>query len=182
VSTQNDPSAETSLIGAGVGRRITAGLLDLAVSIALIFAFVFVVVRPIMIALLVPEGAGPVDPRLLWAAATPSTKAIVILLFFASTWIAPGLYYAFLESGSRQATLGKRALDLVALRSNGNAISFLRATGRFYVKTVITWIPGGFITLLPMFGKRQGLHDWLTSVVVVHRPATAAQSGFPVAS
>lgn len=52
----------------------------------LAIVFAFVVARPIIIAVLVPEGAPPgrVDPRVLWEAAEAAQKAVIILLFFVS--------------------------------------------------------------------------------------------------
>ena len=135
--------------------------------------FVFVVVRPIMIAVLVPEGvpAGPPDPRALWAAAGASQKAVVLLLFLVSAWVPSGLYYAVLESSSRRATLGKMALDLVTVRADGDRVSFLRAAARYFVKAFVAFfVPFGFVAILPLFGaRRQAAHDWATGVVVVRR-------------
>jgi len=148
-------------------------LIDAIACVLSAFVFAFVVARPIIIAVLVPEGAPPgrLDPRTLWAAADASQKAVVLLLFFASAWIPSGLYYAVLESSSRRATLGKMVLGLVTVRTDGSRVSFLRATARYFVKAVVGFlVPFGFVAMLPLFGtRRQGAHDWVTGVVVACR-------------
>ena len=52
------------------------------------------------------------------------------------TW----LYFAFLESGERQGTLGKMALGLVVTDINQQRISFLRATGRYVARAIPAFV------------------------------------------
>lgn len=158
-------------------QRLGAWLIDAIVCVLLAFVFAFVVARPIIVAVLVPEGASPgrVDPRRLWEAAEASQKAVVLLLFFVSAWVPSGLYYAVLESSSRRATLGKMALGLVTVRMDGSRVSFLRATARYFFKAFVGFVvPFGFVAILPLFGgtRRQGAHDWMTGVVVGRRVGT----------
>ena len=154
-------------------QRLGACLLDVVACLPLVLVFLFVVLRPILIAVLEPQGApaGHLDSRALWAAADTSQKVIVLLMFFASTWVPSGLYYAVLESSPRRATFGKMVLKLVTVRTNGSKVSFLRATARYFLKVVVSFVvPFGFVGMLPLFGgRRQGVHDWVTGVVVVRR-------------
>ena len=77
------------------------------------------------------------------------------------------LYYAGLESSARQATLGKMALGLAVTDLQGNRISFLRATGRYFAKILSALILLiGFI-MVAFTEKKQGLHDMLASTLVV---------------
>jgi uncharacterized RDD family membrane protein YckC len=155
--------------------RLGAYLIDVIVCFALSLLFVFGLVRPILIAVLVPDGAGRFDPPAMWAAADASQKAVVLLLFFGSIWIPSWLYYAVLESSSRRATLGKRALRMVTVQTDGGRMSFLRATARYFLKAVLFVLPFGFIFVLPIFGKRrQGVHDWVTGIVVARIEVQAA--------
>jgi uncharacterized RDD family membrane protein YckC len=86
-----------------------------------------------------------------------------ILLIIVALW----LYYALMESSSKQATLGKLALGIVVTDLNGNRISFGRATGRYFGKIVsgmifaIGYIMAGFTE------KKQALHDMIASCLVV---------------
>jgi uncharacterized RDD family membrane protein YckC len=79
------------------------------------------------------------------------------------------LYFAFMESSARQATLGKMALGIVVTDLEGNRIGFGRATGRYFAKILsglillIGFIMAGFTA------KKQALHDILASTLVVKR-------------
>ena len=79
------------------------------------------------------------------------------------------LYYAFMESSSYQATLGKLALSLKVTDLNGKKIGFGKATGRYFAKflsAVILLI--GFI-MVAFSEKKQGLHDRIAGTLVVRR-------------
>ncbi len=79
------------------------------------------------------------------------------------------LYFAGLESSAGQATIGKSAMGLVVTDTNGNRISFLRATGRYFGKILsalillIGYIMAGFTA------RKQALHDILASTLVLKR-------------
>jgi len=89
-----------------------------------------------------------------------SFTAIVSIVI---TW----LYFALLESSSKQGTLGKMALGIKVTDLNGNRISFARATGRYFGKILsgmifmIGYIMAGFTE------KKQALHDMLASCLVM---------------
>jgi len=77
------------------------------------------------------------------------------------------LYYAIMESSSKQATLGKMALGMKVTDLNGNRIGFGRATGRYFAKTLSFLLLGiGFLMVL-FTEKKQGLHDILAGCVIV---------------
>ncbi|TXI32732.1 MAG: RDD family protein [Niabella sp.] len=96
--------------------------------------------------------------RTSYASATGITSLII-------NW----LYYALMESGPWQATLGKRALGLKVTSSTGNRISFLNATGRYFAKilSAIILLIGYFMMLWD--DKKQCLHDKLANTLVVKR-------------
>ncbi|MDA2913784.1 RDD family protein [Acidobacteriia bacterium AH_259_A11_L15] len=79
------------------------------------------------------------------------------------------LYFAFMESSSWQATLGKKALSLMVTDSDGNRLSFGRALGRNLAKIVssltllIGYLMAGFTQ------KKQALHDMIAGCLVVKR-------------
>ena len=81
------------------------------------------------------------------------------------------LYYAFLESSSEQATLGKQALGIFVTDLGGNRISFGRATGRYFGKwlSTITFLVGYIMAAFTK--KHQALHDLLAGTVVVRKSA-----------
>ena len=93
------------------------------------------------------------------------------LLQIAMGWI----YKAGLESGPRQATLGKRALGIQVTDLAGQRVSFARASGRFFGMLLSALIVGiGF--LMAAFTKRkQALHDMMASCLVVRAGATSEE-------
>lgn len=77
------------------------------------------------------------------------------------------LYFAFMESSSWQATLGKRLLKLKVTDLDGHRIGFGKATGRYFGQILSGMICGiGFI-MVAFTEKKQGLHDMLAGTLVV---------------
>jgi len=79
------------------------------------------------------------------------------------------LYYAFMESSTKQATLGKMALGIKVTDMDGNRVSFGRATGRHFgkiISTIILFI--GFI-MAGFTEKKQALHDMMAQCLVVKK-------------
>jgi len=91
-----------------------------------------------------------------------STKILDIPLFIAS-W----LYYALMESSSRQATIGKIALGISVTNLSGNRISFGRATGRHFAKIISGIILSIGYIMAAFTAKKQALHDIIASTVVI---------------
>ncbi|MGH2569213.1 MAG: RDD family protein [Bacteroidota bacterium] len=88
-----------------------------------------------------------------------------MMLIFLAGW----LYYALMESSSKQGTLGKMALSIVVTDMNGNRISFGRATGRYFAKflsSIIFYI--GYI-MAAFTEKKQALHDMIAGCVVINK-------------
>jgi uncharacterized RDD family membrane protein YckC len=81
------------------------------------------------------------------------------------TW----LYYAVMESSSRQATLGKMAVGIVVTDVQGNRISFLRATGRYFGKIVSGLILCFGYIMAGFTRRKQALHDLMAETLVVRK-------------
>ena len=147
---------------AGFWRRFVAHLIDqIIVGIAS-----FVVFIPGLALLGVGIGAGIMEESesavgLIFAAIAAYLVAIMFIV------IGQWLYYALMESSSRQATLGKLALGMVVTDLGGNRVSFGRATGRYFGKILsgmimcIGYIMAGFTE------RKQALHDIMASCLVV---------------
>jgi len=77
------------------------------------------------------------------------------------------LYSALMESSAKSATLGKMALGLMVLDTDGYPISFGQATGRHFGK-ILSSLPcsAGFIAAF-FNEKKQGWHDSMANTVVV---------------
>ncbi len=86
-----------------------------------------------------------------------------LILALVLSWI----YYAAMESSSKQATLGKMSVGIIVTNLEGQRISFLKATGRYLgkiVSAVVLYI--GFI-MIGFTEKKQGLHDMMAQCLVV---------------
>jgi uncharacterized RDD family membrane protein YckC len=79
------------------------------------------------------------------------------------------LYYAYLESGERQATWGKQALGLYVTDLSGNRVTFGRASGRFFAKFVTGMTMGIGYIMAGFTERRQALHDMIASCLVLRR-------------
>jgi uncharacterized RDD family membrane protein YckC/predicted RNA-binding Zn-ribbon protein involved in translation (DUF1610 family) len=81
-------------------------------------------------------------------------------------------YFVGQESGSQQATIGKRALGIIVTDMHGHRVSGGRATGRYFGK-----ILSGLILLIGYLmaaftQKKQALHDMMAGTLVVVKPAS----------
>lgn len=84
--------------------------------------------------------------------------------------LAQWLYYAYLESGEKQATWGKQMLGLYVTDLAGNRITFGRASGRFFAKIISGLIPLGIGYIMAGITERkQALHDMIASCLVLRR-------------
>ena len=76
-------------------------------------------------------------------------------------------YFVGFESSSYQATPGKMALGLIVTDTDGRRISLMRALGRYLAKIPSAMILGiGFI-MVGFTERKQGLHDYMASTLVV---------------
>ena len=95
---------------------------------------------------------------------------------FAIVLVIRWIYFAYLESSPRQATLGKLALGLVVVGKDNNRVSFARATGRWLGK-LLSWATIGIgFSLIGYTEKRQGLHDLIAQTYVVRKNSLPAGS------
>jgi len=94
-------------------------------------------------------------------------SSLLPLFTIALVW----LYFAFMHSSARQATLGKMAFGIKVTDIEGGRISFLRATGRYFA----TWVSSillaiGFL-MAGFTARKQGLHDLMAGTLVVRADA-----------
>jgi uncharacterized RDD family membrane protein YckC len=107
-----------------------------------------------------------VEPDILIMAIISAGTAIYISCFLV-TW----LYFAILQSGPRQATIGKMALNLKVVDANGNRLTFARASLRYFSKIISTAIfMIGFI-MAGFTAKKQALHDIIVDTYVIRKQA-----------
>jgi len=133
--------------------RVVAYLLD-----GILLTLVFGVVAGIVGVNIIPADPATIDPA-DFAASMGGFQAIALVV----TW----LYFALMESSPRGATVGKMVLGLRVVDEQGNRISFLRATGRFFAKIlsgIILYI--GFL-MVAFTQRKRGLHDIIAGTLVV---------------
>ncbi len=146
---QQDPSeaAQRRYVGyAGFWRRWVAFVID-SIALNMFFGAVFFIVIRMFS-----------HPEIwVWLQLYGSLFGIIM------SW----LYFALMESSTQQATVGKRAMNIVVTDLEGNQISFGRATGRYfarYISSAILLI--GYI-MAAFTAKKQALHDIITSCLVI---------------
>lgn len=91
-------------------------------------------------------------------------KLVGIYLFRTTLYY---LYFAIMESSSLGATLGKRALNIRVTDIDGNRISFIKATGRYFAKIISAIILFIGYIMVAFDDRKQGLHDRLAGTLVV---------------
>lgn len=128
---------------------------------------------PIVVILVLLTGAGAAIANMgnrpedfVFPAALVTFILFMIPILICGQW----LYFALLESSTRQATLGKMAIGLIVTDMEGERMTFARATGRYFAKIVtglvplaIGWIMAGFTE------KKQALHDFIAATLVLKK-------------
>lgn len=140
---------------AGFWKRFVAFMLDFLIS-GVLCAFFAVVVGVLYMRSAADSGKTPEQITL----AVGNLANIVIL-------IVDWLYHAGMESSSRQATFGKKAMGLYVTDTDGDAIGFGRATVRYighYISAVILLF--GFI-IAAFTPQKQALHDIIAGTLVL---------------
>ena len=83
----------------------------------------------------------------------------------------PVVYFAWMHSSSHQASLGKMAIGIKVIRSDGGRIGFWRGVGRIFatfLSAIILYI--GFI-MAGFTERKQALHDMVCDTLVVDKYA-----------
>jgi uncharacterized RDD family membrane protein YckC len=75
-------------------------------------------------------------------------------------------YFAFFESGRRQATPGKRLMQIKVCDLDGARISFARATGRYFLK-IVSSLEFMLGYLISFSDQRQTWHDYIARTLVL---------------
>ena len=148
------------LVYAGFWLRFVAYLIDTVIltAVSMVAGFLIGLVLGFTVAMVNRDALQP-------------AIAVTQCLFMIVDVIAIWLYFAFMESGRSQATLGKMALGLKVTNLQGERIGFGRATGRFFGK-IVSALPLEIGFMMAGWTKRkQALHDMLVDTLVVRKPA-----------
>ncbi|MGB7434320.1 MAG: RDD family protein [Candidatus Acidiferrum sp.] len=156
----------TNVTYAGFWLRFVAYLIDsvifgVAMMIVLIPLF-FLMGGAVFLNSFSREFAGHPDPAQIGALVS------LAFMFGGAILLGQWLYYAYLESGEKQATWGKQMLGLYVTDLSGNRISFGRASGRYFAMLITRLIPLGIGYIMAGFTERkQALHDMIASCLVL---------------
>ncbi len=156
-------SAPPTVAYAGFWKRFFAYLID-----KLLIGVVSGILAVPVIAIGIAGSANPPDNPDDTSVLAALLVGMILLLALVSL-VLEWLYYAFMESSAKQATLGKMVLGIMVVDMEGGRVSFARATGRYFGKILsglllcIGFIMAGFSQ------QKQALHDLLSQCLVVNR-------------
>ncbi|GER68126.1 hypothetical protein BpJC4_25970 [Weizmannia acidilactici] len=144
---------------AGFWLRFAAYLIDLLI-VSIPSAVVFFGIIIVSVAVIGGSGSEDFTPQQDFAFALCFAVAAVVSAFVFS------LYFAIFHSSKWQATLGKRALGLKIIGSDGGRISFWRALGRALAMSLSAVFYIGYL-LAAFTEKKQALHDMIAGTYVI---------------
>lgn len=99
--------------------------------------------------------------------------AIQVVTNLVSIAITAG-YYAWFHSSANQATLGKMAIGIKVVRTDGEAIGFARGVGRYFAFLLSSLILCIGLLMAAFTERKQGLHDLICDTLVVDKWAFTA--------
>lgn len=141
---------------AGFWRRVAAYIVDSLIMVVPIFIVGFVVGLIVMSDVKTHQGLA-----LAYRISELVTKIFTLLI----GWI----YFATMESSSKQGTFGKMALGIKVTDMDGNKISFGKASGRFFGKILSALILFIGFLMVGFTKKKQGLHDIMADTLVLKK-------------
>lgn len=104
----------------------------------------------------------------IWDVMGMSKEDLMITLV--STGIVQWLYFAMMESSSKQGTIGKMAFRIKVVDETQNKISFVKASVRYFAKYISAFIIMIGYLLALLNPKKQTLHDMIAKTFVVRKP------------
>jgi uncharacterized RDD family membrane protein YckC len=155
------------VVYAGFWKRVSANIIDSFVTTAASYAIQI----PLMMVMGVMGAVGGGEDPFSSGAGI----ALILVIYVVSIGI-PLAYFSWMHSSPYQASLGKMAIGIKVVRSDGHRISFWRAFGRWWAL-----IPSGIILAIGyiMAGftdRKRALHDMMCDTLVVDKYAYTAQA------
>jgi uncharacterized RDD family membrane protein YckC len=172
MQTIDSAATLTAVNHAGFGQRLVAWIID----VVIIWVVQTIVITPILAAAGLGiaaeaqnlEGLSP-DEQLAAAGGLLATVMATAGTVMLVSWSIQILYYTFMESSKAQASVGKMAMGIKVVDTDGNRISigkaFLRSFGKI-ISAVIIFI--GFL-MAAFTEKKQALHDMIANTYVVKK-------------
>ncbi len=158
----------TNVTYAGFWLRLVAFLIDSVILGVATFA-VFIPVFLMMGGVAMIESLPRHNPDQMAPGAIAALIGLIMALA-AAAMVVHWLYFAYLESGEKQATWGKQAMSIYVTDLSGVRVTFGRASGRFFAKIVTQLIPLWIGYIMAGFTERkQALHDMIAGCLVLRR-------------
>lgn len=171
IAREQDVVDGGEIVYAGFLKRFAASMLDGLIVGAVMMAVLMIVV--------VVMGVGGNLFSDMQAGRAPMLGVTFVLLFYLVPFALQAAYFTLMHASGSQATLGKLAVGIKVVRSNGERISVLRSFGRF-AGLVLLGVVTCNLTLLAsaimagLTARKQGLHDMMSDTLVVDRWAFTA--------
>ena len=149
------------VVYAGFWKRVAAYFIDYFVVTAITYAVMIPLAMIGAVGLGGAASAGAEGPF-----ATGAGVALLVVIYLAAI-LMPMLYFAWMHASTHQATLGKMAVGIKVVRSDGTRITFWRGVGRIFATILsslilmIGYIMAGFTE------RKQALHDMVCDTLVV---------------
>ncbi|MDQ3392916.1 MAG: RDD family protein [Bacteroidota bacterium] len=162
-----------TLVAPSVTNQTYAGFWIRFVALIIDYIIIYVVQAFLVVPLLAMMGIATLTPSSdvqdvnQFALASAMMVPLMIVSLF--TLVLSWLYFAFMESSPRQATLGKLAVGIIVTDLQGNRISFLQASGRFFSKIISAMILYIGYIMAAFTEKKQALHDMIASTLVLKK-------------
>lgn len=156
------------VVQAGFWKRVAAYLID-----AFALGIVTQIVQLVLMMLFFGMNMGTLtsNPESMFSGATG-------ILFVLAIYIIPlamgAAYYAAFHASSKQATLGKMAVGIKVVRTDGTRISMGRGVGRYFGFMLSSLIMGIGLLMAAFTERKQGLHDMICDTLVVDKWAYTA--------
>ncbi|WP_334180453.1 RDD family protein [Pseudoxanthomonas sp.] len=164
------PVVAGHVVQAGLWKRFAASCIDSMVTTIISYALMI----PLMLIGVGVMGAGGSDNPFATGAGIASMLAIYPILF-----LAPCIYFGWMQSSSLQASLGKLAVGIKVARTDGQRVSFWRGFLRSLAYLVFSMVTCGLGVLISglmvaFTERKQALHDMLCDTLVVDKWAFTA--------
>lgn len=158
------------IVHAGLWKRFAASFIDSIVTTIISYALMI----PLMLIGVGVMGAGGSDNPFAAGAGIASMLAIYPILF-----LAPCIYFGWMQSSSLQASLGKLAVGIKVVRTDGQRTSFWRSFLRSLAYLVFSMVTCGLGVLISglmvaFTERKQALHDMICDTLVVDKWAFTA--------
>ncbi|UYC12815.1 RDD family protein [Xanthomonas sp. CFBP 8445] len=147
------------VVQAGFWKRVAAYLIDafLVGMVANVIQFV------VLLGFMGVSGVGN-QPNF-----TSAAGIVMLLLMYLMPIAISALYYGLFHASTKQATLGKMAVGIKVVRTDGSRITVARGVGRYFGFMLSSLTLGIGLLMAAFTERKQALHDMLCDTLVVDK-------------